>query len=125
MTPLTRLGRFPKINFPFIVARGVINTIILITVWLFATLDFDCFKNNDFVCPNYKSTRKMLFSRGYVQATIILCSLLQVMMQVYCYFIYKKAVRDNTIATTNRTLSELLKLGDKQGIEELLGKLHA
>ena len=85
---------------------------------MFAFGNFECAKNT-FNCPS-GDTRQQLAIRGNILFIMILSLLIMIILPFYYNYIKKHAIKTNLIATNDRSLNELLKLQDTDGIKELL-----
>ena len=79
---------------------------------------FECDHENNF-CPSYE-TRRDLQKQWNVMICVVYCVLFQIISPFCYYYIKNNSLRQDTVATVDRTLGEMIKLGDWIGIRELI-----
>ena len=71
---------------------------------------FECDNDNNF-CPSHE-TRRTLATQWNVIICVTYCILLQIISPFCCRYIRNNSFRQDTVATVDRTLAEMIKLGD-------------
>lgn len=116
VTPLTKVEKMGIINDYFVIYRWSLHLILFVAALVFALVNFDCDVNERF-CPS-NDTRKQLLQNGVSITSLIYCGLIQIISPFYYQEIKRSGLTDK-VATIDRTLNELIKLQDWNGIKEL------
>ena len=79
---------------------------------------FECDNKNNF-CPSYETRRELKKQWNVIMSVV--CGISLQIISPWCYYYMKNnSLRQDTVATVDQTLGEMIKLGDWIGIRELI-----